>query len=169
MENPSQSFFILYKDHLVIVGWFLIVCGWLFSNYQQNKIEKRKETRAEIDSICKNASDLMLLCKDYYCNPIDEGDLSKSSKIAFEVYRIVSRVERLNKRNKNLDGHPFSSAKKSCEIFFDSITRDPFTSATREKMVLNSEFILGIEEATHQLMDNLEEGFSMSFSFFCKD
>ena len=149
---------------MVVVAWFLVVVGWFLNNYQSNLREKRKEAKSEIDAICRNASDLSSFCRDYYSSPIDEKkDKSDSSKIGFEVLRIVSRVERLNHRVKRCDGRPFADAEKCCSYFFDAITSDPFKSSSREALPPDSEFILNIEEATHRLMDSLEDGFTAAF------
>lgn len=164
MDIQNQSFFALYKDYLVVVAWFLVVFGWFLNNYQSNLREKRKETKSEIDAICKSASELARFCHGYYLKPIDdEKDILDSSKIAFEVYRIVSRVERLNRRVKRCDGPPFAEAAKCCSYFFEAITSDPFKSNSRKALLPDSEFILNIEEATHRLMDSLEEGFTVAF------
>lgn len=163
MGAQETSFFIAYKDHLVVVAWLLVVIGWFFNNHQSNQRERRKETRSEIDAICRNVSELSKNCRDYYSSPIGENDISESSKIAFEVYRIVSRVERLNQRINRCDGRPFKEAVKCCGVFFDSVTSDPFKSSSRKALSPDSEFILNIEEATHRLMDSLEDGFTIAF------
>ncbi|WP_162989574.1 hypothetical protein [Comamonas sp. lk] len=164
MNSEEVSFFAAYKDHLVVVAWLLVVVGWFLNNSQSNLREKRKETRSEIDAICKKASELADSCREYYTKPVDpQNDVSESSKIAFEVYRIVSRVERLNGRVKRCDGSPFEKSVKCCGVFFEAITSDPFKSSTREKLAPDSDFILNIEESTHGLMDSLEDGFSLAF------
>jgi hypothetical protein len=155
------DFFKNYKDALVSVSWIIAALGWLVSNYQTNKREKRKEIRVEVDAICKNLADLLDRCRDYYSNDSsDPLDDVRSSKIAFEVHRIIFRVEKLNSRIKTCENRPFQSAQAACYDFMNAVTGDLFQSKMRPPILFNSIEFLNIEACTHELMNQLELAFS---------
>ena len=154
------GFFTKYKDALVTVGWSVVALGWLITNWQANKREKRKESRAEVEAICKAASEVILKSRKYYsCLPSDDEDDVRAAEIAFEVKRILIRTERLNRRAPH-----FTSAVFACGEFFDCVTEQPFASKNREKHGPGSQTLQKIEMSVHNLIDKLEEGFSAAFS-----
>lgn len=151
------GFFTKYKDALVTVGW--LVVGWLIGNLQANNREKRKECRAEIEAICKAALELFLKLREYYSFlPSDEEDDIRIAEISFEVKRILIRTERLNRRVPH-----FKSALVACGEFFDCMISNPFASKSREKYGPGSQILREIEASVHNLIDQLEEGFSAAF------
>jgi len=153
-------FFSTYKDVLITVGWLIAAVGWLVSNHQGNQREKRKETRSEVDAICKAAAELITKCRTYYASdPSDNEDDIRVAEIAFEVKRILIRTERLNRRVGK-----FKKAVYACGDFFDQVTQEPFASKGRPKLHVGSKIIQDIEASVHNLIDNLEEGFTEAFS-----
>lgn len=155
-----SGFFTKYKDALVTVGWLIVAVGWLINNLQANNREKRKESRAEIEAICKAASEVIAKSRKYYSFlPSDEEDDVRTAEISFEVKRILIRTERLNRRVPH-----FTKAVFACGEFFDCVTSNPFASKNREKHGPGSQTLQGIETSVHNLIDQLEEGFSSAFS-----
>jgi hypothetical protein len=153
-------FFSEYKDALTGVSWLLVAVGWFISNGQANQREKRKETRSEVDAICKVVAEVLIKCRTYYSTPPnDPKDDERGSEIAFEVHRIVTRTERLQDRVIY-----FNKAVDSVGSFFDAITSAPFQSKTRLPVSAGSPKLLEIEAAVHGLIDALEESFTFSYT-----
>ncbi len=160
MKQVLVSFFTDYKDALITVSWVLAAVGWVITNRQSNTREKRKETRTEVDAICKAAAELLATCRKYYASgPDDAEDDARAAQIAFEVKRILVRTERLNRRVPK-----FKKAKEACGQFFDDVTQEPFQSKKRAKHGPGSALVRDIEDAVHSLIDQLEEGFSSAYS-----
>lgn len=155
-----KQFFSDYKDALITVGWLLAAAGWIISNIQANSREKRKETRAEIDAICKAAAEVLANCRIYYAAlPIEPEDDARSAEIGFEVHRIVKRTERLRFRVP-----AFGPAVTAVGGFFEAVTAEPFQSKSRSSYGPKSDVLVRVETAVHELIDELEEGFTMAFT-----
>ncbi|TSD59065.1 hypothetical protein FFI97_001665 [Variovorax sp. KBS0712] len=155
-----KEFFSEYKDALITVGWLLAAAGWVISNFQANKREKRKETRSEVDAICKAAAEVVANCRVYYSAlPSNDEDDTRAAEIAFEVHRIVKRTERLRGRVSS-----FEEAVVAVGSFYEAVTAEPFQSKSRETHGPGSPVLLGIEESVHSLIDQLEEGFTLAFT-----
>lgn len=154
------KFFSDYKDALITVSWMVAAFGWVISNAQANRREKRKETRSEVDAICKAAAEVVLKCRIYFAElPTHDEDDARGSEIAFEVHRILRRTERLHSRVAS-----FFEATSAGEIFFDAVTGLPFQSKTRQAVGPGSEKLRTIESSVHGLIDALEEGFTLAYS-----
>ena len=146
--NPNVLFLgLTAQDLLISGGWFLTIIGWLVSNSQANSRERRKEVRAEIDACIKLQSDLVLLSRTYFGSPeSDQLSKSRAAEIRFEMQRLITRVERLEKKYPQFD-------------VTDAISGDPFESINRQALPADSDFLLKIESDTHVLIDQLENGF----------
>lgn len=157
--NGIVSFFVVYKDPLVAVSWAIAGIGWLVSNRQGNNREKRKEARSEVENISKRAEDIVARCRKYYgAAATDPEDTGRSSEIAFEMQRLLSRVQRLRV------GKPaFSAAVYASGEFFDLVTGGEFQSKARARFGADSELICEIEAGAFDLIDKLETGFGATF------
>ena len=158
--NWFSCFFTEYKDALITGGWLIAVVGWFISNNQANQREKRKETRAEIDAISAAMTELLAKCRVYYTGePSDAEDDLRSAEIAFDVKRILVRVERLHLRVPEL-----KVAVYACAEFFDAVTGEHFQSKARAKFLLSDKQFEAMEFAAHYVNDSLEDGFSQAFN-----
>ena len=146
------------KDLLIAGGWALTIVGWLVSNTQANRREKRKEARAETDACTKLAVELVLKSRAYFGAPASDS-LSKprAAEIRFDLQRLFTRVERL-KGNRDQ-----SDVLKACGELMDAISGDPFESADRGVFAADSDLLQRIESDTHVLIDQLEDGFVKAF------
>jgi hypothetical protein len=159
MDLTVVAFFAKYKDVLITVGWLLAALGWTISNRQANNREMRKETRSEVDAICKAAAEVIGKCRSYYAaGPSADDDDAKAAEIAFEVKRILIRTERLNRRLAK-----FKPAVLAGGEFFDAVTQEPFQSKNRPKIGPGSRELEAVETGVHNLIDKLEEGFTSKF------
>lgn len=159
MSAAIAKFFTDYKDAFVVIGWLLVAFGWQITNRQANSREIRKETRAEIDSICEATAEVITKCRDYFSfEPTDPADDRRSAEIAFEVKRILIRTERLYRRNLMP-----KITRDACGEFFDAVTAEPFQSKTRSIHGPGSSVLQKIDESVHNLIDLLEENFPKTF------
>lgn len=158
MGDVAQ-FFSTYKDALTVGTWIIGVGGWVVTNAQSNKREKRKETRAEVSEIVEGVTSVLAACRTYYQDGPDHADDAiRAANLAFDVKLVATRVQRLVLREKL-----FSSATDACDSFFEAVTGEGFQSKTRNKFEPGSDRLQTIEEAVHELVDCLEEGFTSAF------
>lgn len=157
--DALAAFFTKYKDGLITVGWLLAALGWVITNRQANQREKRKETRSEVDAICKAAAEVFQKAKKYYASdPADSEEEARVAEISFEVKRILRRTQTLHTRTKKFEGAILASAE-----FFDVVTGEPFASKSREIHKPGAPLLTKIEGAVSNLIDKLEEGFTKAF------
>jgi hypothetical protein len=153
------AFFTKFKDALITVGWLVAAIGWMVTNNQANKREKRKETRSEVDAICKAAIEVISKCRKYYSNlPSDQDDNTRIAEISFEIKRILRRIQTLHKRTPK-----FSDAIVAGAEFFDVITSDPFASKSRSLHLPGDPLLIRIETELSNLIDKLEDGFTKAY------
>lgn len=162
MPPPSNPDVILYgltaKDLLIGGGWLFTIFGWFVSNTQANSREKRKEIRTEIDACCKLSAELLAKSRTYFgSTPLDPQSKPGAAQIRFDLQRLFTRVERLQKKYVGFD------VIGACEELLDSASGDPFESAQRPKFDADSDRMLKIESDVHCLIDQLEDGFIKVF------
>jgi hypothetical protein len=86
---------------LAVLGWAIIVIGWLYNNNQSNMRENRKELRSSLDNIINEIDDVHKKAIEYYTkSPKDSGELAFHIKVS--QARLISKVERLSKLH---EGH----------------------------------------------------------------
>lgn len=146
------------KDILIAGGWFFTIIGWGVSNSQANKREKRKEVRAEVDACSKLAAELLVKARRYFASASsDSTSKGVAAEIRFELQRLLTRVERLEGK------YPAFEVIGACGELMDSISGDPFESASRQELAADSDLLLKIESDIHCLIDQMEAGFVKEF------
>lgn len=146
------------KDLLIGGGWFFTIAGWFVSNSQANTREKRKEVRTEVDACIKLLAELLGKVRSYYSGSSkDAAAKPLAAEIRFELQRIITRIERLENKNLGFD------VTGACGELMDAISGDPFESAQRTRLALDSDLLIKIELDTHVLIDQLEDGFAIAF------
>lgn len=159
LMEKIAGFFTTYKDLLIAISWIFVVSGWLVSSRQANDRERRKETRTEIDAICKAAIDIVDKCRKYYgvANE-DSDDQRRVAEIYFEMKRFLIRAERLSRRVPS-----FSSAVLACGDFWDLVTEEPFDAPSRPVHGPRSKLLGDIEMSVHRLIGEFEENFTAEY------
>jgi hypothetical protein len=157
--NPDFIFLgLTLKDILISGGWFLTIAGWFVSNYQTNLREIRKESWSEKDACIKLVSELVSKSRTYYGTlPTDKLSKSQAAEIQFELQRVIARLERLEKKHLKFE------VTDVCGDLFQAITGDPFESLDRTVLNADSDVVINIEMHAHAVIDQLEEGFVVSF------
>lgn len=157
--DAFAAFFTKYKDALITVGWLFAALGWVITNRQANQREKRKETRSEVDAICKAAAEIIQKSRKYYANsPADSEEEARVAEISFEVKRILRRTQTLHNRTKKFGEAILASAE-----LFDVVTGEPFASKGRGVHKPGSPLLTKIEGVVSNQIDKLEEGFTKAF------
>ncbi len=121
------------KDYGAPIAWGVAAVGWLISNHHANTREKRKEFRAEIDSIEKVVKELVgkLSC---YFRAADRDDAAKALELDIKVLfrELDLKWERVSKRQKGGTlGLYVDPCKEKLESFFDYATGRYFETAER--------------------------------------
>lgn len=139
------------------IGWALTGFGWFVTSYQANQREARKERRAEVDSCCKLAHEILEKARKHYSKPGDDPDMkSAAADITFSLRRLLKRVERLQQMDSSYDMKVISGQ------LMDSLTGADFDSVSRTVISADDVRLKAIEQDTHELMDRLELGFYAS-------
>lgn len=141
---------------ITIIGWSLIVWGWIYNNKKNNLRERRKELRSFIDRIVQQVIELESKAIDYYTKPA-----RSSNKLGFEIKAAqLSLITKIEKLLKSYEG-PFKS-KDSLITFIDIVTGGDFESAKRKARKYDNEsdtFLLSIAFNSTRLIDSLEDDF----------
>jgi hypothetical protein len=102
--------------------------------------------------------ELVLKSRAYFGAPaVDALSKSRAAEIRFELQRLIARVERLEGKHAQFD------VTGACGELLDAITNDPFESASRTELDVDSDLLMKIESDTHLLIDQLEDGFMRTF------
>ena len=143
-----------------IIGWFLIIVGWLYNNHQSNVRESRKELRASLNNIEQEIHEIQLKALEYYITKVSDSD-----KLAFEIKagqdRLVTKIERLEKLHKGY----FKT--DSLVDFLDVITGGDFEEKNREIRSYSSEsdnLLIEISHSADDLINCLEDDFCKIFN-----
>ena len=146
------------KDLLLAGGWFFTIFGWAVTNAQANRRELRKETRTDVDACCRMAGDLLAKARKYYASAASHSEnKALAAELRFDLQRLLARVERLETNSSKCE------VTGACVELMDSVTGGDFETATRPAYSFDSERLLKTESDTHLLMDQLENGFKLSF------
>lgn len=146
-----------YKDLTIVVSWLLTCAGWYYNSKSAADREVRKEARKEVDECIKAAYDLLQQTKAYYYDADRGKDADRTSRIRFDLHRLLKRLERLSSRFKNLDSNLQSGELMDC------LTGDDFDQLLRSVLVPRDERVRAMESSVHALIDRLEDGFYTHF------
>ncbi|WP_010465713.1 hypothetical protein [Acidovorax radicis] len=158
MDDLRQALSDLQKDFLPFAPPLLTILGWSIVAKQAAQREVRKERRTEVDACCKMAAEILVKARTYYTkDPSDAESLKLEREIKFELYRLAQRVERLEK------ACPKFEVQGTWSELQDAATGGDFESATRPVRAHSDSVISNIEHWTHQLIDQLEAGFALTY------
>lgn len=146
-----------YKDLAIVFTWLLTAAGWLYNARTAGKREVRKEVRKEVDDCIKAAYDLLQLTKDYYYDADRSKDSDRTSRIRFDLHRLLTRLERLSDRCKQI------SSDDERAVLMDRLTGDDFDVVTRAVLVPRDDRVRLMEASVHVLINKLEAGFFSQF------
>lgn len=156
MEWMAQ-FASKYKDLAIVVTWLLTAVGWSYNARTASRREVRKEVRKEVDDCIKSAYDLLQLTKDYYYDAERSRDADRTSRIRFDLQRLLTRLERLSTRC------PHVSSDEERARLMDTLTGDDFDVVTRAVLLPRDVRVRQMEASVHTLIDRLEAGFFRQF------
>jgi hypothetical protein len=146
-----------YKDLAILVTWSLTALGWFYNARTASQREVRKEVRKEVDDCIKAAYELLQLTKDYYYDTERTKDAERTTRVRFDLQRLLTRVERLGSRCTKI------SAGGQLASLMDNLTGDDFDAATRAVLMPRDSRVRQMEAAVHGLIDTLEAGFLNQF------
>lgn len=151
-ENFLASFLPYFPLILTVVGWYV-------ANSASAKREIRKEKRAEVDAICKLLADILSKARSYYTKASQDPDALKIGReLVFDLHRVLQRVERLEVVC------PKFEVSGTWSELHEATTGGGFESTSRQPVPHNDPIIMNIEHWTHKTMDQLEEGFFLTYN-----
>lgn len=140
------------------IGWGLTAIGWFVTSQQANSRELRKEKRVEVDACCRLTADLLEKARGFYLKPGSDPEAgSNAADIRFSVQRLLKRVERLQRQQRQF------RIKDAAGRLFDSMTGGDFDSPARPALSPGDPKLAAIEADCHAVMDVLESGFEDAF------
>lgn len=144
----------------------LTILGWIVSNYQANKREKRKELRVLIK---KTENTLEEICKDFDDFIKSDFDSKSEEKLKINTFKISSGFQRLE-----IDLTPIASYI-SCNICIPQINKSKgkfYDYATGDKLSINSlnknnfekiEYCMTCKILSLEVLKSLENAFVKAF------
>lgn len=133
----------------VILGWIVTGLGWFITSNQAKSMEKRKELRAQIDSLVETIDITQEFAFEYYSNL---GD--KRQKNRLQLFQKLQKIETKNsvitKYENNFDVNNEFSA------FWESITDGDFDSNSLKKLDSFDERFSRISSACSHLISKIE-------------
>lgn len=149
---------VTLKDLMIMGAWLLTIIGWGVTSSQASDRERRKETRTEVDACCTMIAKLLEKVKKYYLTDADDlANKSLGAEIKFDLKRLILRAERIELKHNKF------RVIVACGDYLDSVTGEDFETKSRPLYSLDSDRIITIEMATHELMEKFERGFNLTF------
>lgn len=157
------------KDCAPVVGWLIVVVGWLRSRKESNEREDRHELRKTIDSITENITALEDKAYEFYATEISPAGAEASDeetikhqngviKLQVDILRqqgvIVSRIQRLRQWNEI-----FRDQDRLTD-FRTALTGGDFETVERRKRRADDPVVQEISWAAKALIDSLEAGYA---------
>ena len=141
----------MFSDFGAYLPALLVVIGWGLVNHQNNKRETRKEARALIDSVKKQATDVARQAVSYHCET--KPDLAYDIKAALEQIEI--ELERLRDPCFHRQG-PLMDA---FVCFSNAITEGEFETAGAGGLLQTAPQIHRIRRTRNTLFAEVERQF----------
>jgi hypothetical protein len=153
------------KDYGAPIAWIVAAVGWFISSKQADSREKRKEFRAEIESIEKLVKELLAkLATHYRVTKLESLEPSLTLEIKVLFHELTLKWERIKKRQSGGTlGLFLDPCASQLESFFDRSTGDFFESADTIQSEKVSELILEIHIDAHLFIEALHSLFLKKF------
>ena len=153
--SGGENFFASFLPYAPLI---LTIVGWYVANSASAKREIRKEKRAEVDAVCKLLAEILSKARSYYTKAAHDAEALKIGReLVFDLHRVLQRVERLEV------ACPKFEVSGTCSELHEATTGGDFESTSRQPVSHSDPVIMNIEHWTHKTMDQLEEGFFLTY------
>lgn len=138
-----------YTTVFAILGWIITGLGWYITSAQANSRDKRKELRAQIDSLIETIDIAQEFAFEYYSN---QGDARQKNRL--QLFQKLQKIETKNsvitKYENNFDVNSEFSG------FWEAITDGDFDSKLLKKLDSSDERFSRISSACSYLISKIE-------------
>lgn len=138
-----------YTEVFAILGWIITGLGWYITSAQANTRDKRKELRAQIDSLIETIDITQEFAFEYYSN---QGDARQKNRL--QLFQKLQKIETKNsvitKYENNFDVNSEFSG------FWEAITDGDFDSKLLKKLDSSDERFSRISSACSYLISKIE-------------
>ncbi len=140
------------------VTWFLVVAGWLFVSWNNDRRARRIEIRSLVNEAIALTQEMERCAHAYW---MKKGDESNSQHLGVEIIRGLNRLARIiNTLKRHNDAFGVDDKMK---IFRQSITLGDFDSKTRLAVFAGDKRISDITEAAFDLTEEIEKRFEQIY------
>lgn len=139
-----------------IITWLVIIFGWRVANASNNTREKRKELRAELDTIRIQLDELVDLAWVYYTSDLEST--KRAAEILVRQTRLFTRVERLSKIDSTL-----CCVTDDLHDLMDGLTGDDFQSHDRVALAHDDSRLVTLTAKAEAVFNHLENEFRRIF------
>ncbi|WP_143714424.1 hypothetical protein [Laribacter hongkongensis] len=143
----------LFKIISPMGSWILVIIGWFFVRYDNNKRESRKELRNELDSIIILIDKIEEKAREYYKTPP-----GNSSGLALEIKSSIKRLGMHIKRISDSD-KKYEKCKEHLLEYRIHVTSNDFECSSREPKPESHQIYIEIADSAINLQDALENAF----------
>lgn len=138
-----------------VVTWLLVVGGWIYTNYTNNKRETRKELRGALDKLRSEMDSEVELCHEYYLSSPVEST-SKASTLLIGFTRISSAIQHMGDKDAKMKSPELD---RKMFLFMDQLTGGDFQSASRVPVKPDAPRLQAIAAAALDVQNELERLF----------
>lgn len=137
---------------MTYIGWILTIAGWFYSTYTANRREERKELKSEVDKCNLIAEGVIndLRCFHESGNK-KPSELPSTSKIRYDLHRLMLKSERLSERLNALTIAEMSTA------IWENVTKGSFDSEGFIEEAKTDLYMQNVEGLVHDFHEEMEE------------
>lgn len=150
---PAGGYGKLFSDLAPAVSWVLVIIGWGVVSRDHNARERRKEVRAIVERLVKDACDIEIRFYDYIPTEAQSKEgKSLQLRLKSDLQRLGMTLDRLA-NSENLD------VREAMIELRKAVTSRGFDSSSRLPCDLDSAWALEVQTATNTLIKELESAF----------
>lgn len=136
------------------ITWLLVVLGWIVVHFLGEARERKKEVRAELDSIYDAIHDSRRMARNFHCSDTFDGVLARDVLVGLES------IERRLLRMRFFDDREIAPGIVRLR---QAISLRNFTKSEFSKQDENSEILGDISFYSEELIDELENVFRQHY------
>jgi hypothetical protein len=136
------------------VSWVLVIVGWFFVSRDQNRRERRKEVRSEIERLIHEVGQIEIRAYEYLPTMADSKESrSLGLRLKSDLQRLAQSITRLSQVDEIDVKDALTTLRQAVTLGHD------FDSKLRQPCDLDSAWALEVQTAANGLIDALESTF----------
>ena len=150
-----KPFLEMFQAIGIVIGWVLVIGGWVIVRHDNNAREHRHELRNAIDDLIKRIEELETKAYEYYQA---DANTDASLRQEVEIKRSQNTIESRLKRLKSITGG-FQS-QDAVTNFRQNLTGGDFETAARQKLPPRDKKLMEISSASSEFIEYLEREYT---------